>query len=111
MTLQAKTITPSDAHFGIDDVIGDKRDAILALAQQYGAYNVRIFGSVARGQARPTSDIDFLVDWDYERVSAWGSGELRDELQTLLGRAIDIVSAKWLDPPLSEQILREAVVL
>jgi predicted nucleotidyltransferase len=95
----------------MEDVIGSHRSAILALAHEYGAYNVRVFGSVARGEARPDSDVDFLVDWDYERVSAWGSAALRDELRAVLGREIDIISAKWLDPMLRDTILREAIPL
>ena len=44
---------------GIDDLLRDKREAILRIAEQYGASNVRVFGSVARGEARPDSDIDY----------------------------------------------------
>ncbi len=61
---------------GIDDIIGDKREAILKLAQQYGASNVRVFGSVARGEARPGSDVDFLVEFRdgasiFDAVGLW----------------------------------------
>ena len=47
---------------GINELLAEKRNAILNIATSYGAYNVRIFGSVARGSARADSDIDFLVD-------------------------------------------------
>ena len=47
---------------GVNDLIGDKRNEILRLADKYGAFNVRVFGSVARGEATRTSDVDFLVD-------------------------------------------------
>jgi len=57
---------------GIDDVIGDKRQAVLELAEKHGARNIRVFGSVARGEAGPDSDIDLLVEWDMARISAWG---------------------------------------
>lgn len=54
------------------DDLRARRAEIIALAEQHGAYNVRVFGSVARGQASATSDVDLLVCWDYSRISAWG---------------------------------------
>lgn len=102
---------PQPDNLGIDELIGEKRSAVLRLAEQYGAYNVRVFGSAARGQAHSKRDIDLLVDWDYERVGSRGSAELRDELKKLLQREVDILSAKWLDPMLRDQILKDAVPL
>jgi hypothetical protein len=96
---------------GIDDLIGDKRQEILRLAEKHGANNVRIFGSVARGDAGPDSDVDFLVDWDYSRLSPWGGVGFELDLQDLLGREVDVVSEKWLHPLLRKQVLREAVPL
>jgi predicted nucleotidyltransferase len=96
---------------GIDDVIGDKRQEILQLAEKHGATNVRIFGSVARGEAGPDSDVDFLVDWDYSRLSPWGGVGFDLDLQELLGREVDVVSGKWLHPLLRERILHEAIPL
>lgn len=96
---------------GIREIIGDKRDAVLQLAAQHGAYNVRVFGSVARGEATPTSDVDLLVEWDYARLSAWGSAELFSALETLLGHSVDIVSEKGLRPTLKARVLAEAVPL
>ncbi len=72
---------------------------------------VRVFGSVARGDAGPESDIDLLVEWDYTRISAWGGVGFELALQELLGRKVDVVSEKWLNPRLRDRILHEAVPL
>jgi len=87
------------------------REAILALANEHGARKIRVFGSVARGEATPSSDIDFLVQWDYERVSAWGGVGLDMALEELLGCPVDVVSEGGLSSYLKAQILEEAVSL
>ncbi len=69
----------------------ERRDEIVTLAAKYGAYNVRVFGSVARGDARPESDIDFLVtfqDW----VSIYELSSLWQDLQDLLEHSVDLIS-------------------
>lgn len=96
---------------GIEDIIGNKREQVIRLAKAHGAYNVRVFGSVARGEATPTSDVDFLVDWDYDAMTSWGSAGLWDELQALLGRKVDVVSEKSLHWYIRDRILAEAVTL
>lgn len=88
-----------------------RRDAILALAEQHGASNVRVFGSVARGEATHDSDVDFLVDWDIQRMTAWGSAALFLELEKLLGHRVDIASESELPPRIRERALRENVPL
>ncbi len=50
------------------------RQEILRIAAKHGARNVRVFGSVARGEAHPESDVDLLVEWDLDRITAWGGG-------------------------------------
>lgn len=87
------------------------RDQILALAEKHGAYNVRVFGSVARGEAEPDSDVDFLVDWDYERMSSWGGVGLTHELEQLLGCRVDVGSPKELHWYIRARVLEEAVAL
>jgi predicted nucleotidyltransferase len=95
---------------GIDDLLKDKRDAILELAARYGASNVRVFGSVARGEARPDSDVDFLVDFkpDYR---LWDHIGLQQDLEDLLGRKVDVAIARNLREEFRPYILRDAVNL
>lgn len=87
------------------------RDRILELADRHGATKVRVFGSVARGVSTPESDIDFLVEWDETRLTAWGSAGLWDELAALLGHPVDIASEEELHWYIRERVLREAVLL
>jgi predicted nucleotidyltransferase len=87
-----------------------KRDDILRLAARYGARNVRIFGSVARGEARPDSDIDFLVDLEDGR-SLLDLGGLLMDLQDLLHCKVDVVTEKGLRSRIRARVLQEAVSL
>jgi prevent-host-death family protein len=87
-----------------------KREEILRIASRYGARNVRIFGSAARGQAAPTSDVDFLVDLEPGR-SLLDLGGLLDELQSLLGRPVDVVTPTTLRDHIRQTVLQEAVPL
>lgn len=89
----------------------EKREAILALAEEHGAENVRVFGSIVRGEAQENSDVDFLVRWDYARISSWGGVGLDMALQALLGCKVDIISENGLSPLLKERILQEAITL
>jgi predicted nucleotidyltransferase len=94
---------------GVTSIIGDKRDAVLRLAAKNGVSNVRVFGSVARGEATPNSDIDFLVDG--LENAPWGGGRLLVELEALLGRHVDLVSKGDLHQIIRDQILDEAIPL
>jgi uncharacterized protein len=96
---------------GIQEIIGNKRAEILRLAQKHGAKNIRIFGSVARGEAQPASDIDFLVEWDYAHMSEWGGVGLNQELEALLGYPVQVVSVNALHWFIRDQVLTEAVDL
>ncbi|MGG6237239.1 nucleotidyltransferase family protein [Nodosilinea sp. AN01ver1] len=87
-----------------------ERANILNLAKKYGAYNVRIFGSVARGEADSTSDVDFLVEMESGR-SLLDLGGLLMELQELLDCSVDIVTDKGLRTKIRERVLAEAVPL
>ncbi|NUQ37484.1 MAG: nucleotidyltransferase family protein [Caldilineales bacterium] len=87
-----------------------RREEILRLAERHGARNVRVFGSVARGAARPDSDVDILVDMEPGR-SLFDLGGLLFDLQTLLGVDVDIVTEKGLRQRIRAQVLQEAVPL
>jgi len=88
----------------------DYRLVIVNLAAQYGAYNVRVFGSVARGEADLESDVDFLVDLEMGR-SLLDLGGLLMDLQELLGCRVDVVTEKGLRQRIRDRVLREAVAL
>jgi predicted nucleotidyltransferase len=83
------------------------RSAILDLAKKRGAQNVRVFGSVARGEAGSESDIDFLVDLEPGR-SLLDLGGLLMDLQALLGHRVDIVTENALHWYIRDQVLKEA---
>jgi predicted nucleotidyltransferase len=91
------------------DELKQRQKEILVIAAKPGAYNVQIFGSVARGEAEPESDIDFLVDVSEQR-SSWFPVGLKLE-QDFLGREIDVATEKSLHPLVRERILQEAVAL
>lgn len=95
---------------GIDDLLSDKREAILRIAREHGAQSVRVFGSVARGEANDRSDIDLLVDLEAGR-SLLDHAALLLELQELLGRPVDVVTERGLRPRIRDRVLREAVAL
>lgn len=95
---------------GINDMLGQHREAILALADKYGASNVRVFGSVARGTADDNSDIDFLVDLRPGR-SLFDLGGLLSDLQSLLKHNVDVVTTKGLRHRIRQRIIAEAVSL
>jgi predicted nucleotidyltransferase len=92
---------------GIEEIVGTKREEILRLAAQHGAHNVRLFGSVAKGEAGPSSDVDFLVDMEPSR-SLFDRMELLAGLRELLGREVDVVTEDSLYWLLRRRILREA---
>jgi hypothetical protein len=91
-------------------IIQQKREDILEIAERHGAYNVRIFGSVVKGDDDENSDIDFLVDVGENR-SFFFPGGLLLELEELLGRKVDIVTEKGLKQRMKKRILKEVVPL
>ncbi len=94
----------------LEELLQAKREDILRTASKYGAYNVRVFGSVARGEADAQSDIDLLVDMEAGRSLLDLSGLLID-LEDLLGCNVDVVTEKGLRDRIRERVLREAVTL
>lgn len=87
-----------------------KRDEILQIAAKHGARNIRVFGSVARGEARAESDVDFLIDAG-PVTSSWFPAGLIVDLQDLLGRPVEVVTEKGLNPLIRDQVLEEAIPL
>jgi hypothetical protein len=85
-------------------------DIIERVAKKHGAHHVRVFGSVARGEAGPQSDIDLLVDKGPE-TTPWFPAGLILELEEALGRKVDVLTTKGLSPYLRERVLQEAVPL
>ena len=94
----------------LNQLLEQKREDILALAAKYGARNVRIFGSVARGSAGPDSDIDLLVELEPER-SLLDRVALSQDLSDLLGCQVDVATEKGLREPIRQRILHQAVPL
>ena len=95
---------------GINEIIGDQKEHILAIASKHGAFNVRVFGSVAKGNADEKSDVDFLVDLEKGR-SLFDLGGLLMDLQDLLGRNVDVVTAQGLRERIRNDVLNNAVQL
>ena len=94
----------------IRELLAARREEILRTATRYGARHVRVFGSTARGEARPDSDVDFLVELDQGR-SLFDLGGLLMELQELLGREVDVVTERGLRGRMKEKVLAQAVRL
>lgn len=93
---------------GVRELLKKHREAILAIAARHGARNVRVFGSVARGEATEESDVDFLVDVGPQH-SPFFPGGLAVDLEELLGREVDIVVEGGESPYLRARIHAEAV--
>lgn len=89
------------------DIINSKREDILKIGSVYGAYNMRVFGSVARGEDTELSDIDFLVCLEKGRNLLDQAGLLTD-LQELLGRKVDVVTEDGIFWLLRRKIIKEA---
>jgi predicted nucleotidyltransferase len=94
----------------IDEILKDKREEILRIAAKHGAYNVRIFGSVARGEASQESDVDFLVDMEPGR-SLFDHVALLQDLEELLGMKVDVATEDALHWYIRDQVLSEAIPL
>jgi len=92
---------------GIEEILGDKRDEVLRIAAKHGATRLRVFGSVARGEADADSDIDFLVDLEAGR-SLFDLGGLLMDLQELLGRKVDVTTEKGLHWYMRDRVCAEA---
>lgn len=94
----------------IEQLIKEKREEILKIARRHGAKNIRLFGSVARGEAGESSDIDILVEVG-ENPSPWFPGGLIADLEELLGRRVHVVTVGALHSYIRDRVLQEAVPL
>ena len=94
----------------IRQLIRSKRKQILQFAARHGARKVRVFGSVARGEARRGSDVDFLVDMDEGR-SLLDHAALILDLERLLKRPVVVASERGLRPPIRREVLKDAINL
>lgn len=92
----------------IRDRLHQRRDEIAEAAKAHGARNIRVFGSVARGEEGENSDIDLLVTLDPGRTLL-DLARLEEQLEQLLGRPVDVVTENGLREPLRSTALREAV--
>ncbi len=93
-----------------NELLKDRREDILRVAAQHGAQKVRVFGSAARGDAGPDSDLDFLVEFEEGR-SLLDVSALWQDLEELLGRKVDIVEPEGLHWYIRDRVLREALPL
>ncbi len=94
----------------LEQLVEEKKEEIKRIAEKHGAYNVRVFGSVARGESQKGSDVDFLIDAG-EKTSSWFPGGLIADLEDLLGARVDIAMSDALYPEIKVEILSEAVPL
>jgi predicted nucleotidyltransferase len=92
------------------DLLQSRRDEILTLARRHGVTQIRVFGSMARGDARADSDIDFLVEVGPD-TTPWFPGGLVVDLEELLDRRVQVVTERGLDSLLRDRVLGEAVPL
>ncbi len=88
----------------LKQLIQDKREDILQIATKHGAFNVRVFGSVARGEETENSDIDFLIDYDLAKTSPWFPGGLLVDLEDLLGCKVDVVTEESLHHLIKQRV-------
>ena len=93
---------------GIDEILGPRRDEILAVAAKHGVTSIRVFGSVARGDAGPDSDVDLLIEYG-PKTSSWFPAGFIADLEELLGRKVDVATVNALHWYIKDRVLAEAV--
>lgn len=88
--------------------ISTKRKEILQITRQYGVVSIKLFGSVSKNKHNSESDIDFLVEFEEDR-SLFDLISLKDELEDLLGKSVDLVTKESIHWQLRDQIINEAL--
>jgi predicted nucleotidyltransferase/DNA-binding XRE family transcriptional regulator len=88
-----------------------QRRGIRALVRAHGGRNPRVFGSTARGDDRPDSDIDLVVDFDFDDRGIFPLFDLRDALSELLGERVDVVASSFLKPEVAAEVERDGLWL
>jgi predicted nucleotidyltransferase len=94
----------------VDNIIIANRGAILDIAASYGATNIRVFGSRARGDARPDSDVDLLIALEPHR-SLLDLVAIKQDIEDILGCHVDVVTESSISPYMRDEVLHEAVAL
>jgi uncharacterized protein len=91
----------------IEDLLKAKRNEILAIAKRHGVVSIRVFGSVARGEEKANSDVDFIVEVG-PKHSSWFPAGLQQDLESLLGVRVDIVTSKSLHWYIRDRAMAES---
>jgi predicted nucleotidyltransferase len=95
---------------GTSDILAPHREQIQRIAARHGAMSLRVFGSVARGDARPDSDVDLLVEMERGRTLL-DVVAIKQDVEDLLDRKVDVVTQAAISPYMRESVLKEAVSL
>lgn len=95
----------------LDDLTPAIKEKIKEIAAQHGAFNVRLFGSVVRGEADQNSDLDLLVDYDLDKISPWFPVRLIRYLEGFLNIKVDVVTSEGLKTRIRNEILAESLTL
>ena len=93
------------------DISKISNDKLADLCRRYGIVELAVFGSTARGDSRPDSDVDVLVEFEPGVVWGWDYFGLEQDLAQLFGRPVDLATKKWLKPRVRDAILRDARVI
>lgn len=95
----------------LNDLTPATREKIQEIAARHGAFNVRVFGSVATGRADRDSDLDLLVDYDREKISPWFPVRLVRALESFLDIKVDVVTVEGLKDRIRDRVARESLNL
>lgn len=101
--------TAADASLPRIRALQAQRRAIRAVVRAHGGRNLRVFGSTARGEDGPDSDIDVVVDFDFDDRGIFPLFDLRDALSALLGERVDVVASAFLKPGVAEEVERDGI--